>query len=402
MRPQTLSATATHVYDLCPKRFEAEKVTSVPTKGGKAADLGTAVHDTLERAILNFDMKPAGMPLDYLIELWDDVYSEYFPTEEFHDEGKVMLEDWWHRQDWSDREVLSCEVKEFFPLNTPPGEGWMYPDPTDADPKPSPVSGGDFVKFNYIWDRADRRPSTGDIEIVDYKSSRIPITPDKLKNLIQARCYALAAQLKYPDAPRIWVVYEMMRYDAVGAVFTTEENRRTWKWLQNVVYRIWADDDPREVLNDECRWCVRSGGCDTLMRVAAQGGLPAINNPHMAADRRGLLFSARKALNDQITELDDYLMETMDQNGTTEIETPTTRVTLNVRGRRKVDAQRVIDLLGADKARAYVGMTVTEFDRLVKSGELTEEEVLQIKQFVRSSAGKASIKTEHIGSVEEI
>lgn len=382
MRPRSLSASAIKNFEACPALWLASSHHKTPEVSGSAANLGSSVHNALERFVKEELHSDPRTTMEELEDIYEEEYRELFEDNERYDEGLQMLVDWFERTHPITHEVLSVEVKESFPI----------PAPDDSDPIP----------FNYIWDRCDRLPN-GDIEVVDYKTSVMPVNPDDLRNHIQARTYSLAARIKYPQVDRIWVSLDMLRYDKVGVAFKKSDDAETWKYLKNVLDRIWREDEdnPTETLNPNCRWCIRAHNCDTLMEHAKAGGPLSISDPEEAANKRAKLDYAKTALENMIDELDEFLAEHMEKNQLTEgFSTDETVVSFYTRRRRNLDSRRAAKILGPDVMEERGNLRMSDFDELMDSDELTEDQKRELKGLVSYKYSNPSIKTEPTASIE--
>src|SRR5690606_25707099 len=172
----------------------------------------------------------------------------------------------WHKRHVSDggltNEVLSVEQKLNFPIKTSAG----------------------MIPFTYILDRLDKIEN-GVYEVVDYKSIRAYIRPEELKGKIQPRAYALAIQIQYPDAEKIFVSFDMLRHnEKIGVTFTRQDNIDTYRYLQRAAERIIATDEDKteETINEECKWCIKKTTCDTLARSVAAGTVHSLTIEQVA------------------------------------------------------------------------------------------------------------------------
>lgn len=372
MRPRTLSATASHVYEMCPARYKASHIDYVPDLSSTAADLGKVCHLALENYVKDGHHLVHAEALPALLALYDAAYYTFFSDAAQYEDGKGLIIAWHARQDWTDRTVLSTEQKEFFELPTP---------------------GGGKIKFNYVMDRVDRH-ANGDVEVVDYKTSGFPVNPTDLRDKVQGRAYALAAQLKYPDAERIWVSFDMLRFDGpVGVVFTKEQNRETYRYLKRLVERIWEDEEAPEVLNSECRWCVRKTACKKLRLHVNGGGVLSIGDPVEAAKQREELLHAKGAITKQLDQLDEYLMGYLEQNDVFEIELGDVIVEAAISGRRYVNAEQAAEIIGPELLARHGNLTVSAVEGLLKGGELTPEQKSALRRTIGKNKGAPSIKT---------
>lgn len=360
MIPISLSASSATCYELCPARWKAEWLHKGQGISGSAANLGSALHKVVQVWVEhNYHLDPPDYPVDVMRALWLDAYSELFPDHSRYEEGWELLVKWMDRQDWTGREVLSTETKKNFTLNTSAGP----------------------IPFNYIMDRVDRL-ANGDIEIIDYKSVMAPVTTDNLKERIQPRCYALAAHLEYPEARRIWVTFDLFRHDTVGVVFSREECEATLEYLHALAERILADNEPKEVLNPECRWCLRKAECETLNDHVRHAGSLIVGDFDDAVLRRAELFYAKQAIEAQISELDELIVGHLSEQERDMAEVGPYRVSLTSPRRRVVDAKLLADQLDYSTFASLATIPVTGLDEILKSGELSAEEASLLRQAI--------------------
>ncbi len=364
MIPRSLSASSVQGFEACPARWVAEWAKKAPQPSSSAADLGTACHGALEQYVKqdlhlkHEDNYPA------LVALFDTEYEALFDDQSRHTEGVKMLHNWHARQNWVDRTVLSTEKKDNFPVK----------------------ANGHEVPFNYIWDRCDlvdgphnERGETW-VEVIDYKSISRPISPSGLKDKIQARCYGLAAQIQFPQADRVWVTFDLLRYEPVGIVFTREENVATYRYLQRVFRRILemdADEAP-EQLNTECHWCVRKIVCGALGQHADVGGVLAMDDPTAIAKLRANMDSQVRGLRAGIDELDTFLLGYAEKEEVLEFDAD--------------DLTVAVTVLGPDMIAEYGSFGVTAVDKILKDPRLTDDQKKQLKALIRKEYGEPSIK----------
>lgn len=288
MNLRSSSASALSKWIKCQRGWAAKydngAERSTPEISGSAGKLGTACHNALEDLVSDGEHVSDGA-LDYLLECYEHHYHLLFTDRSRYREGKEMLEKWLRVQDWDDFEVIETEVRH---------EAMI------------PTSIGD-IPFVYIFDRLDRRED-GSIRVVDYKSWIKPIQPDQIKDSIQFRMYAAMAHRMFPDAPRIWVVADQLRYDAVGATFSPKECQEIYDELVDLLEEIIETEEPTETLNEDCRYCVRKHECETLWLHSRFNGPLSLEDPEELAVQRFQTDSAIKALRGILTEIDDALI----------------------------------------------------------------------------------------------
>ncbi len=375
MEPRTLSASACLVFEGCEARYKATYIERTPELSGSAANLGTACHEALQHWVEDGHHFPRA-PFSKLEELFGVEYDRLFATNDRKAEGVKMLRNWYDRSGddyWEGRTVISTEDKLTFDLKTSKG----------------------VLPFTYIIDRCDRLDD-GTIDIIDYKSVSAPVQPEEMKERIQPRAYALAAQIAYPDASGIWMSFDLLRYDIVGAKFDRDENVQTWKYLQNLAEKIYESDGTRETLNPECRWCVRAMSCETMQRHVSGGGVMSVTTLEDAANRRAELEWKRNALSGLLDQLDEYILDEMAEQEMTDLRTNTTEVKITASARREADSERIIKVIGPDLASRYGKIGVTDLDKIIKEEDLTDDQKSQLRQLVRKKFGKARIKTKSL------
>lgn len=379
MKPKSLSASAAQSFETCPARWLAESHHRTG-KGGRAANLGTAVHNALEGWVKSGEYRDTSAGFNILEKMFEKEFYDILglAPEEFKD-GIDMLKDWYKRNHPfpDDIEVISTEVKSSFDLQTSIGP----------------------IPFNYIWDRCDRLPN-GDIEVVDYKTIRMAIPADKMKELIQVRAYALAAAIEFKGQyDRIWMSYDMLRHGApVGVSFTREENEQTWKYLHNLAERVIAMDEtnPPERVNSNCRWCIRKAMCKSLARVKDMGGLDGVEDMGTIVARRAMFKNALDGMKNAIREMDDAILEHAGNEDMLEWEEGQTSVAIRARRMRNVDAETLRKMVPDDVWEDYgkKDITMGNFDKMLKDSRLDDDTRREVEQLVEVSIGQPYVKTE--------
>lgn len=391
MEPKSLSATALHVAELCPARFKAEHIDRSKGFGGAAASLGTAVHGALEEFVKRTQIDKVEQPsLKMLLDLFKLSYIKTFNTHNIdtieYMEGYKMMEDWFARTDFNGIRVISCEIKDNFPV---------------------PTSIGD-IPFNYIWDRFDDL-GNGEFRVVDYKSNRWGITPADLKKKIQARAYAVAAaiQLKRDgiNPKRIWVEFDLLRHGPVGIVFSREENAVTWRYIKDSAQEIinTPDDKVEERLNSECLFCVRKADCDALKKNILVGGIHSVASIEDAIDLRAQLEWQKKGLDSLIQDLDKKILTEARERDLEEYESDLNRLRITVSSQRAVDAEMVEMAIGRNLFEKYgsASITMAAIDKLLKGKELDAQQKSQLRSLIYQKKGEPRVKVEPRNPIEE-
>lgn len=378
MKINTLSATSGDAYENCPARFEAEytgdRARSVT---GDPAGIGIVCHSCLETWVkLKYHTTPLPNPIDVMHTIYDSAYYTVFSDKRHYNEGLALVQKWLARQDWSGREVISTEQRSSFPLKL-----------ADASTLP----------FVHVIDRLDKikdkMPGHLEIEVVDYKTVSQPITPDDLHDKLQARAYAVAAQIMFPSAELIWVTFDLLRFNtSVSSAFGIDENRENYKYLRALAQRIIDDNKPKETLNPDCRWCVRKHECSQLRAHAAVGGALSFSDVDEAAANRFILENAKKGIEGQLTELDAYIMAEMERQELLSFNTPEYSVEITADKRRSVDSGLAADIIGYKLMTNYGQLRMGDIDDLLKGDELDASQKEALKGLIRYNIGKPGVK----------
>lgn len=387
MIPKSISASSLAVSQLCLARWAAEYFHKAPRIAGDPADLGTSVHGALESFVRNFkagecEWSWKQLKAYYLISFMQ-TFGNADDTSDLFQDGLDMLKKWMLRSEYlKTTEVISCEVKEsFFVPYILNGEKHEVP-------------------FNFIWDRCDK-VSEAEYRVVDYKTVRIPVSAEALKRRIQPRAYALAAQIKWPDAEEIWVEYDLLRHDAVGIRFTREDNAATWRYLKRELQRIVDTDESQvaERLNPECRFCIRKLDCTTLNDVRSFS-VYGISGSEAAAKKLEVA-SQLKALEQLNAELDEALLSEAQAEDKFSWDTELVHIEITASRRRQANNATIAKIIGKDLMEKYGTITLTNLDKMLKNGELAEDKVREVKQQISVKYGEPTAKVTPLDPFEE-
>jgi hypothetical protein len=385
--PRTLSASSLNVAELCLARWKAENFNRGADLSNKAADTGTAVHGGLEYfvdwCILKGNMQDwteAKLREFYEISYMETFRSGDFDADTFVD-GWELCKKWLKRTDLSGRRVISVEEKLSFPVKTSIG--------------PIPVT--------YIRDRFDELKAPtgpqgegGEYEVVDYKTIRFAPKNSELKGKIQPRIYALATQIEYPKAERIWVTFDCLRHEPIGSVmFTREDNARTYRALQKAAERIiaWPEEkDPPETLNGECQYCIRKLRCKTMQSNQLAGGVMSVP-VNEAIEKIALVNHQLKALERVQEQLNGIITKYAEKLDITEWEQPDgSIVKLSVTPRRTADSRMIATIVGPEISQRMGNFSMAAIDALIKGDEITAEQKKQIKALIGRNYSDPSVK----------
>jgi RecB family exonuclease len=377
--PKTISPSSLITFEGCPARFHAENILAreadLSFHTNEPAKFGTACHAALDEFIKNGHHQDPKAKFTTLQAYFVKAYYELFSDPDWYDLGIKLLENWWNRRRFGDRTVVSTEEKKFFLVPV------ILPDGTKSN-----------LQFNYICDRVDHLDN-GEIEITDYKTIIRPVSPEELRHKIQARAYALAAQIDYPRVERIWVTFDLLRYQPVSVPFSRADNIETWTYLKNVAQRIINSDGTEEVINDGCRFCVRKEHCNSLLNFTKIAGPQLdVENLDEVLKYRYQLKSVMDAAKQMIGQADEVIGTFLDENDLMEAESEYFTVRLRTRGERRVDSDFAARIIGDELTAKYGRIGIKELELLMDDPKVDDEMRSQLKQLIRKDVTSSWIE----------
>lgn len=384
MRPNTVSATSLHVASLCMKRYEAEYIKYGRGFQGDAAKVGSVCHSALENYVkavyVDKSAKPElGLLLEFSRTAFVAIFNNGDFSSEFYLDAEQMLTEWHGRADFSDREVLSLEQKDRYPIA---------------------LSDGTTLPVTYIMDRVDYCHSRESIVIVDYKTNRAPMNHDELRGKIQPRIYALIKQIQEPDAKQIGVEYDLLRHGLIGVVYTKQQNLNTWNWLMSEVGRILATpESPAPTLNPECHYCPIKARCPAILANINVGGIMSMS-PSELVDYRALFEGQSKAAAAALAEIDSVLGPLLRDKDRSSDHIDGNLYTATIRsgrGSRSVDGELVARMAPREVYDEYAPpskITIGAFDKMLKDERITPEMAARLRSLVSKNPGASKITVE--------
>lgn len=353
-------------------RWVHEYMNRAPGFSNSAAEVGSTCHLALEMYVQAVYIDKTHQPgFELLKTFYHMAYVKIFETADIetteYRDGYELIKRWFPRnkfqptpsQPWMCVETV--EVKET--IRVP----YNHPDGTVHE-----------VDFNYIIDRVDQLEETV-WEVVDYKSIRVPIQPEDLETKIQARAYALAMQIKHPNATKIKVTFDLLRHEPVSLWFTRDDNIAFWRYLCEETQRIvnLREEDVRPSLNMECGYCVKKFTCPLMKKNIAAGGIMAISDEEAVVILNQIesQLKANKIIKEQLEEklfikaaTEDILnWEVSGPDGETyEVEIGSSR-------RRAFDAQKAAEIMGPELFAQQGNMTIGSLEKIIKDASLPQE-----------------------------
>lgn len=383
MKPRTLSATSLEVYRGCALRFLAENVDRRPRDplAGPAL-FGVALHAAFDKYIERthdedgvilpeISGAPYGNVPELLSDIWEGAARYYLPyQDEYIAEGHELVKRWaFSRQ--NPAKVLSRELKETFEIEVP-------------------GMNGETQTVTYICDRIDQDPETGMVDIVDYKSQWERTDGDKMRSLFQPALYALAMKRKY-GVDKVYVTFDMLRYEPVTVMFTDTQMTDFEDYLGSVARKIWDDDNPRETVNKDCRYCVRKNICKSFKQATELRWVPTMTVSEVAALRE-TAKDAMKGLEFTLKQADEFLLEEMRLQDSPVVVTDDHVVYGKQSKSTMYDAGVVHRVLG-DDAIPFMKVQKTALDKELrrKAGRFTPAQRMEIEELSITTFGNTTV-----------
>lgn len=346
-----------------------------------AADLGTVCHSALE-----FYVKTAVMTETHpqteetLLDYYQMFYLKIFKDHDFelpqYADGVQMMRTWFKRnKNWDEFEVVSLEHKRTFMLHTPVGQ----------------------VPCNFIIDRLDRIDDET-MRVVDYKSWQNKLYPDDVKRTVQARIYAVAVKVLYPEIKRVHVVYDQLRHTEVGAYFMSRDLEESWIWLQKRVRYLQEleEDDIKETVNPQCGFCVKKNNCGAFRKHTTAGGILGLTEAQLL-ERAVDLKNSASLIASALSEIETLVQGRAEADEDGELShTREDGSEINARLKPRYASFVVEDgvraLVGEELYLKYARIGTAGHKNMLDDDELTPEQVVALKELRRRSAKEPALE----------
>jgi hypothetical protein len=392
MIPRTLSASSLQVWTLCPDRWNAEYLNRAPSFSNSAADVGTAFHGGAELFVkalfVDKTHDPAKMSRkeqkELLVTFFQMSYIQTFnsadlETAEYKD-GFALTMRWFERTDLTTKPMLGVESTELKETILVP---YNHPDGTVHE-----------LSFNYIMDRVDQIEDTV-WEVVDYKTIRVPLQPEDLEDKIQARAYALAIQIKHPEATKVIVTFDQIRHEPISLEFSRDDNIAFWRFLTEETQRIidTPESDARPRLNPECGFCVKKFTCPLMQRNIAAGGIHSLSIDE-SIDLVAKLKAQIKANERIVSDLEDIVFRHAAESDTLQWETGdgAHEVEVGVGRRRQFPAHKAAEIMGPELFAQMGSMTLGNLEKIIKDESLPKDMRDQLSSLIAWTNGNLQLK----------
>jgi RecB family exonuclease len=282
-----LSVSKIRKFLECPANWKACYVDENWSEESYPIQVGNIVHGTLER------MVGEGMDLEEAMgaALEEDVDD---PPFEAAQESRELVE-----------QYLATEYANF--------EGTI-----DVERKFT-VSVGDHDLTGVI-DRVDDM-GNGVYEIIDYKTSYLPMSQDELDHSLQMHAYHYAARELYPDAERFVMSLDMIRHDqrvtTTGALEDVENISTYLQAMGDKMERAVAEGDFEPSLHKYCCYCHVRHDCP-VYQDAISNPLDVLFHegvdPESVVEQMNHLKAVEKVLKQRKSELETLLVQAVEDS----------------------------------------------------------------------------------------
>lgn len=132
--------------------------------------------------------------------------------------------------------------------------------------------------FGYI-DRIDYNMEDDILRIIDYKTSRIPLTQSEADVDEQLSMYALVARYIFPEYARVRLELHYVRHGVIVESYRADSDLDVFKkWLISIFYKIKNDTTHEATLNRYCGWCDAKDNCRAYRELIENGADPEFDS----------------------------------------------------------------------------------------------------------------------------
>ena len=262
----------------------------------QAARLGNIVHGALEDWRMPDENgktpKPKFGALMRHFELWA-AKPEFSVDFDFYQDGKQMLKRWFDRRGKTPVRVYATEQ--------PMGK---HNAPFMLD--------NDVPIFGYIDLILEHKDGT--IELVDYKTNRLPKPQAEAATDVQAGIYLSWAKQMFPDRP-LRFTFDMIRWNPVSTVWTDQQIEDFKGWLKAQYESIKILDKGKATLGDSCKWCAYQSICPKVQDLIFKGAFDLVasdfDNDDEQLDALATIKAAQGILNKRRSVIEKELKSRM-------------------------------------------------------------------------------------------
>jgi hypothetical protein len=207
------------------------------------------------------------------------------------------------------------------------------------------------------------------LKIIDYKTSRIPLTQQEADEDVQLSMYALVAQYLFPEYRRVVSELQYVRTGIPVRTYRTVDQLETFReWLVGIYYKIKNDTAHPATINKYCGWCDAKAGCVAYQELVngepEDISLEGMTDEEMDAQLEKLAIHI-KVLEGRKKELEVTFKDKLKATDNRGIQTSTGERYLTTNSRVSYDVNTILKLF-PDQAHTLLSANKTEVDKLAK------------------------------------
>jgi putative RecB family exonuclease len=236
----SLSATKLVTYKQCPQayNFRYERGISAPGSFG-SPDLGNALHQALAYAYRDYDYNDHKPTEEWFEKCWDKCVAKL--SESQIQDGKATLKSYY---------------KKFVkPLP-------VMPRPLGIESKIKATVQFENIEFalNGRYDRLDN--ANGDLELIDYKTTKNAIAPDSVD--VQFGLYYLALQQVYQQSLKRLTLIFLRAGESLSFEVTEAHQAQVQALISGLALRLRNDSEWEPTKGEHCKRCTYQKHCGAV------------------------------------------------------------------------------------------------------------------------------------------
>lgn len=296
-----VSATRISSLQRCKLKYWFNYHEHLPKVSNPSFLLGTAVHESLERAGQIWMEKGEFSKDDKkeIIDLYEKVsIREGIEDMSVHEEGKRLVK---NRIDNFElgKGIISLE--------------YFFGDEDD-------ITTEDGVPLIGAMDKVIE-VDEDTLLVVDYKTSKTAPTPDQMRTDVQLSLYDVAASIKWPNYKRIILCLDLLKSEILYT-YRTVEQREEFKHYLKIIHEEMVNfkkKDAKASLNMFCPWCDFKDYCDTYKEACKKSDYKFLSatkyDQEQLMSEWATVKSTKKILDERDRELSMIIIEKIKMNG---------------------------------------------------------------------------------------
>jgi putative RecB family exonuclease len=209
------------------------------------------------------------------------------------------------------------------------------------------------IIFGFI-DRIDYDMDNDYLRIIDYKTSRIPLTQAEADEDVQLSMYALVAKYLFPEYKRVKLELHYVREGSVVMTSRTDDQLSIFsKWLMGIYYKIKNDTTHEAILNKYCGWCDSKDNCVAYQELISGETLEEFSvfeqmSPEEIDEQLDQVSIYLKILDGRKKDIQKYLKDKLKRSDNTPINMGKSQMYLSTNSRTSYSPRTIMELFPND------------------------------------------------------